>query len=530
MRLMDESDAPRVAPRRRGALVGLLVAAVALGVAHLVSAASAAWRSPVVTIGESVIDRVPPSVKTFAIRTFGANDKVALQIGTLVLLTLFAAVLGVLARRHPVVASAGVATFGLVGAASAVSRPGASWAAATPSVAGALAGVATLLVLRDRLLVASPAPPGDGASARADVGAERPGAFPRRQVLLTSLAAVGVATLAGGAGQALRRRFSVASSRAAISLPPAARPAGATSPSDTVGNGAITPFVTPNADFYRVDTALLVPQVAPESWRLRIHGLVDRKVELSYQDVLDRDLVERDLTLVCVSNEVGGQLAGTARWLGLPLAGLLEEAGVRPEASQLVSRSVDGWTCGTPTAALLDGRDALLAVGMNGEPLPLAHGFPARLVVPGLYGYVSGTKWVTDLELTTFEDFDAYWVKRGWAQQAPIKLFSRIDTPRGLAKLAAGPTAVGGVAWAPHTGIAGVEVRVDDGPWQAARLGDVPSADTWRQWLLPWDATPGRHTLTVRAIDAAGTTQSDERAEPIPDGATGWHSIVVLVS
>lgn len=525
MRLRDETTATTVAPRWHGALVGLLVSAVALGVAHLAAALSAGWRSPVVTIGESVIDRVPPSVKTFAIRTFGANDKVALQVGTLVILAVAATLIGVLARRHPLPASAGVALFGLVGAASAVTRPGAGATTAAPSLAGALAGIAALAALRRRLLVAGPAPASTPAAARV----ERPGTFPRRQVLLTSLAAVGVATFAGGAGQVLRRRFSVASSRAAISLPPAASPAGATPPTDTVGNAQVTPFTTSNADFYRVDTALVVPQVSPDSWRLRVHGLVERELQLSYQDVLNRDLVERDLTLVCVSNEVGGRLAGTARWLGLPLADLLSEAGVRPEATQLVSRSADGWTCGTPVAALVDGRDALLAVGMNGEPLPLAHGFPARLVVPGLYGYVSATKWVTELELTTFEAFDAYWVKRGWAQQAPVKTFSRIDTPKGLAKLSAGPTAVGGVAWAPHTGIAAVEVRVDDGAWQPARLGDVPSADTWRQWLLPWEATPGRHTLTVRAVDATGTVQTEQRAEPMPDGASGWHSIVVLV-
>jgi DMSO/TMAO reductase YedYZ molybdopterin-dependent catalytic subunit len=436
-----------------------------------------------------------------------------------------AAGLGVAARRHLGLAAAGVGAFGLVGAASAVSRPGSGLLAAVPSAAGAVAGVVALAVLRRRLLVADDARP---AAALAPAAAA-PALVGRRQLLLTGLAAVGVAAASGGTGEALRQRFSVAGRRAAVVLPAPASPspplAGASL--DVAG---ITPFLTPNGDFYRVDTALLVPQVSPESWRLRIGGMVRRPLELTYQQLLDRpDLVERPVTMVCVSNEVGGRLAGTARWLGVPLAALLDEAGVEPGATQLVSRSVDGWTCGTPTAAVTDGRDALLAIGMNGEPLPTAHGFPARLVVPGLYGYVSATKWVRELELTTFEAFDAYWVRRGWAQQAPVKAASRIDTPRGLARLPAGEVLVGGVAWAPHTGIAAVEARIDDGPWQPARLAEGALADTWRQWVLPWGATPGRHSLTVRAIDGDGQVQDEARAEPMPDGASGWHSIVVVV-
>jgi DMSO/TMAO reductase YedYZ molybdopterin-dependent catalytic subunit len=290
------------------------------------------------------------------------------------------------------------------------------------------------------------------------------------------------------------------------------------------------PFITPNAEFYRIDTALVAPQIRPGSWKLDVGGMVDRPFTLSYQDLLDRPLVERDLTLVCVSNEVGGRYTGTARWLGVSLRDVLMEAGVQPGADQLVSRSADGWTAGTPTSVVMDGRDALIAIGMNGEPLPVSHGFPARLVVPGLYGFVSATKWLVELELSTFASFDPYWARRGWAKQAPIKTMARIDTPRGLASLPAGRVAIAGMAWAPHRGIKAVEVGIDGGAWQQARLGDVPSNDTWRQWVLEWDAPPGRHTITVRATDGDGALQTPDRAAPIPDGASGWHSIVVLVT
>ncbi|MGW1141681.1 molybdopterin-dependent oxidoreductase, partial [Streptomyces zhihengii] len=297
----------------------------------------------------------------------------------------------------------------------------------------------------------------------------------------------------------------------------------------------LQPFVTPNKDFYRVDTALVVPKVDATAWRLRIHGRgVRTPLTLTFQDLLRRALVERDITLTCVSNEVGGPYVGNARWIGVPLAGLLREAGVRPPsrggpADQLVSRSVDGMTIGTPVDDVMDGRDALLAVGMNGEPLPFDHGFPVRMVVPGLYGYVSACKWIEDIELTTFDAYDAYWVKRDWAREAPVKTQSRIDTPKPFARPGAGTVMVAGVAWAQHRGIEAVEVRVDDGPWRRADLAAEHTADTWRQWSWPWKATPGSHTLTVRATDGTGATQTDRRTRTIPDGASGWHSVVVTV-
>ncbi|NND04626.1 MAG: molybdopterin-dependent oxidoreductase, partial [Acidimicrobiia bacterium] len=292
----------------------------------------------------------------------------------------------------------------------------------------------------------------------------------------------------------------------------------------------LSSFMTPNADFYRIDTALVVPQVPIDTFELGFTGMIDNPMTLSYEDLIDRPLIESDITLTCVSNEVGGQLVGNARWLGVPLADLLAEVGVQSGSDQLVGRSVDGYTAGFPVAAALDGRDAMVAIGMNGEPLPLEHGFPARLVVPGLYGYVSATKWLKEIELTTFADFDHYWERRGWAQEAPIKTQSRIDTPAALSNLEAGTVAIAGVAWAQTRGVTKVEVRIDDGDWQEADLAEALNDTTWRQWKLAWDATPGRHDIAVRATDGTGVTQPEERTRPIPNGAAGWHSLVVFVA
>jgi DMSO/TMAO reductase YedYZ molybdopterin-dependent catalytic subunit len=287
------------------------------------------------------------------------------------------------------------------------------------------------------------------------------------------------------------------------------------------------PFITPNADFYRIDTALSVPQVDPDDWTLTVTGRVERELTLSFSELLDRPMVEVDITLACVSNEVGGKLVGTARWLGCRLDDLLDEAGIDPSADQVVGRSVDGFTAGFPTA-LLDGRDALVAVGMNGEPLPTRHGFPARLVVPGLYGYVSATKWLSEIELTRFDEFEGYWIPRGWSVEGPIKTQSRIDTPVVGQRLDAGrPAPVAGVAWAPTVGIDRVEVQIDDGEWQEAELGERHTDTTWRQWRLPWVPEAGEHRIRVRATDGTGETQTQQRRPVAPDGATGWHTVVV---
>jgi DMSO/TMAO reductase YedYZ molybdopterin-dependent catalytic subunit len=332
----------------------------------------------------------------------------------------------------------------------------------------------------------------------------------------------------GGLGRRLQERFEIGDEREELALPEPVDAASVVPPGADLGIDGVTPFVTPGDDFYRIDTALRVPQVRRASWRLRIHGMVDRELTLGFDDLLARDQVERFVTLSCVSNEVGGDLVGNARWQGVLLSDVLREAGVRAGAEQLVSRSVDGWTCGTPVAAVLDGRDAMLAIAMNGEPLPAAHGYPVRMVVPGLYGYVSATKWVTDIELTTWDAFDAYWVPRGWAKEAPVKTMTRIDRPRRDIE-AAGRYEIGGVAWAVHRGISAVQVRIDDGAWIDCELAAVPSDDTWRQWVHRWDAAPGRHTIEARAIDGAGAVQPEERAAPAPNGAQGYHRVTVDV-
>ncbi len=509
----------RTSSRPAAALVGLLAGAVALALGELV-AGILGGSSPVVSVGDAAIDRVPPAVKDLAIELFGTNDKVALVVGILLVLATFAAVVGVVAARRPLLGAAGIGLFGLVGAlASRTDSSSESFLVdVTPSVVGALAGIALLLAGRR-------AP--QGPLVRAPEG--RPAVLARRQFLGLAVVTAAAAGGLGTAGRWLQAQASAATSRAAVVLPRAVRrlrpvPAGA-----DLGIDGVVPFVTPNRDFYRIDTALLVPQVKTEGWTLRIHGMVERELELTYDELLARDLVEADVTMTCVSNEVGGGLLGNARWLGARLDDLLREAGVRRGATQVVPRSVDGYAAGFPTEVAMDGREALVAVGMNGEPLPLDHGFPARLVVPGLYGYVSATKWLKEIELTTLDAFDSYWVRRGWAKEAPIKTSCRIDTPRGLARLQPGRVPVAGVAWAQGRGIRAVEVRVDDGPWAPARLATAVGDDTWRQWVLEWDATPGTHSLQARATDGTGALQVEEREAPIPEGATGWHTVQVTV-
>ena len=524
------------APRGLGALAGLLACGAALGVAELAAGVVGPEASPLVAVGGAAIDATPEWLKELAIRAFGERDKLVLLAGIAAVLAGFAVAVGLLATRRPRLGLAGVAVFGAVGAAAALSRPGAAPIDALPSLAGALAGAAALMALI-RPLLSDPVPGLDPRwGSVTDLGGERSGlstagvGVDRRRFLVTGALVAGGAVVAGVGGRALGGRSDVSASRAAVSIPAPASAAKPLAEGAAIDLPGLSSFYTPNRDFYRVDTALVVPRIAAEDWRLRVHGRVERELALDFSQLLARPLIERDITLSCVSNEVGGRYVGTARWVGVPLRDLLEEAGVRPGADQLVSRSADGFTIGTPTAAVLDGRDAMLAVAMNGEPLPLTHGFPVRMLVPGLYGYVSATKWLVDLELTSFEEFDPYWVRRGWARQAPVKTMARIDTPRPLRRLPAGQVAVAGVAWAQHRGIRRVEVRVDGGPWRPARLAAEHSADTWRQWVWPWDATSGRHTLEVRATDGTGATQPEDRAPPFPDGATGWHSVVVSVA
>ncbi len=518
---------PPVAVR---ALAGLLAAGAALAAAEAVAALTGVLGSPVTAVGGATIDRTPRPLKEFAIRTFGEADKAVLLGGILATIALYACVVGALAWRRTRLAAAAVGLLGAVAAAAAVSRPTASPVDALPALVGAAVGAGILVLLVRASRLAAPAPTGldlPTMLARTD---RSDGGWDRRGLLLTAAGVGAAATVSGGIGRyALTRQNDVSASRAAVRLPAPASPAPALPAGVQPDIPGITRFTTPNPDFYRVDTALVLPSVRAEDWSLRVHGMVDRELRIDYTDLLDRPMVERDITLTCVSNEVGGRLAGNARWLGVTLADVLEAAGVHADADQLVSRSADGWTCGTPVRTVLDGRDAILAVGMNGEPLPQSHGFPVRMVVPGLYGYVSATKWVVDLELTTFAAYDAYWVKRGYAEQAPIKTMTRIDTPKSLAEVRPGRVAIAGVAWAQHRGIDAVEVRFDNGPWQPARLADEASADTWRLWSYEWDASPGRHTVQARATDGTGDVQPEERAPIFPNGASGWHSVIVNV-
>ncbi|MFE1294977.1 molybdopterin-dependent oxidoreductase [Streptomyces sp. NPDC058731] len=514
-----------------GAVSGLVAGGAALAVAELVSAWVRPQAGPVVAVGGAAVDRTPAAVKDWAIRHFGTNDKLVLQLGILAVLALCALVLGVCALRHRRAGAAGVLLIGVVGAVAATGRPDASGPAdALPSLAGALLGALVLYVLIGLLR----RPANTGATREGSASAKD---WDRRQFVIAASAAAAASAGAGALGRSLStaRGSSAAASRKSLVLPATGSPAAPVPERAQVRVAGVTSFITPNGAFYRVDTALVVPKVDASAWRLRIHGRsVRRPMTVSLDDLLRRELVERDITLTCVSNEVGGPYVGNARWIGVRLADLLAEAGVRPPsrggtADQLVARSVDGMTIGTPVEDVMDGRDALLAVGMNGQPLPFEHGFPVRMLVPGLYGYVSACKWITDIVLTTFDAYDSYWVKRGWARKAPIKTQSRIDTPKPFARPRAGTVMVAGVAWAQHRGIDKVEVRVDDGPWHEATLAAEDTRDTWRQWSFPWQATKGGHTLTVRATDRTGRVQTGRRTRTIPDGAGGRHSVVVTV-
>ncbi|MER6816357.1 molybdopterin-dependent oxidoreductase [Spirillospora sp. NPDC000708] len=540
------------------ALCGLLAAAAAMGVAELAAGLlGRASSSPLFAVGAGFIDLTPVWLKDFAIRHFGSNDKTVLLIGLGAGIMAAALVIGVLSRGRLVFGLIGLAAFGTVGVVAALTRPAAEPVDALPAAFGALAGMAALTLLARGVRPSPITPPepavthqaAQGTATPADGGAtdvldsdgpqhrpkdSRPKdtgtGIDRRRVLLTGAGVIGVAAAGGVSGRVLLHRGDVSSVRAKLRLPQPASPARPVPPGSQVRLPGMTPFRTPNRDFYRVDTALVLPQVDPRDWTLRIHGMVAHPVELSFEDLLREALIERDITLSCVSNQVGGDLAGNARWLGAPLAPLLRRAGIGSGADQILSRSSDGMTLSTPIETILDGRDALIAVGMNGEPLPIVHGFPARLVVPGLYGYVSATKWVVDLKVTRFATDHAYWTKRGYADHAPIKTFSRIDVPKPLANMKAGRVAVAGTAWAQHRGVDAVEWQVDDGPWRQARLAPVPGLDTWRQWITEWDAAPGSHTLRCRATDGTGRTQPQHRTPPFPDGATGWHSVVVTVT
>lgn len=490
---------------------------MALGVGELAAALLAGAPSPVVAVGRAVIDLAPGTTARQGVEALGSADKPALLIGTVVVVLLLGALVGMGSRSRRALAPVAFGGFGAVGVVASVSDPTTSWPLVV-AVAALAAGAGVLGLIR--MLRAAPA----AGTAGPLVDLER------RRFLLLAGGAASLALAAGSIGRVLASGGRAAAARARIVLGRPTTPL----PAPPVGLEAavpgVSPLFTPNDSFYRIDTALTVPDVDVDRWRLRVTGMVDRPFTLSYEELASLPQVEADITLCCVSNEVAGRLIGTARWQGVPLQALLDRAGVQPGATQLIGRSVDGFTVGFPTSVLADGRHALVALGMGGEPLPLRHGFPARLVVPGLYGYVSATKWLEELELSTLDAFDAYWVPRGWSKEAPIKTSARIDVPQPGRRLAAGQHAVAGVAWAPTRRVSRVEVQVDDGPWTPADLGPDVSADTWRQWSWAWEALPGEHVLVVRAVDGSGEVQDARPRPPAPNGSAGLHRIKVQVA
>jgi DMSO/TMAO reductase YedYZ molybdopterin-dependent catalytic subunit len=550
-------------------MCGVLAAAVAIGIAQLLAGLSIPAASPVIAVGQAAIDLTPLPVKDWATSTFGTADKTVLLLGVFVLLFGFAVVVGIVAMRRLSFGLAGLCLFTVIGLVAALTRHGASAAYALPTLCGAAVGAFALYRLVTLARSASPAarvteplPPivFDSAAAEAPGSPDSAGgpglpgelrapdppgsnvpalrlpqprsadATARRAFLVSAGVAVAAAAIGEFAGRELATRRNVSVARSAVRFPRATVPAPPLPAGVNLPVPGISPFITPNNQFYRVDTALLVPQVDPSSWVLRIHGMVAREVEVSFAELLRRPLIEDYITLCCVSNPVGGPYIGNAKWLGASLASLLRSARPQRGASQLLCTSADGFTSGTPLPVVMDGRDALVAVAMNGAALPVEHGFPARLVVPGLYGYVSACKWVTSIEVTTFQAANAYWAQRGWAQQGPIKTESRIDVPAPGSQVKAGRVAVAGVAWAQHKGIEAVEVRVDGGPWHQATLAAVPDIDTWRQWVWQWDAAAaGPHLIEARATDKTGYTQTAVQADVAPNGASGYPSSQITV-
>nr|WP_201468592.1 molybdopterin-dependent oxidoreductase [Microbacterium hydrocarbonoxydans] len=544
---MSQHAEPRGKGRRFifwAALAGVISGAVFLAAAELFALIFARSASPILAVGGFVIDIVPQPFKEFAIATFGEYDKIALLAGLGLAVVIASAIGGILQLVRPPLGVAALVIAGALSTAAIVTRAGVTPLAFLPPVLGTVAGsiIMVLLIRRLRAWRASVVPVGADRLGAADVdqaadadadadasGAPKP--IGRRQFFLLAGIAGASAVIVGVASRAVSMTVaSVATIRDALKLP-------APGSTVTVPQGAeldipgLSRLFTPNKDFYRVDTALTVPTIDPETWRLVIDGMVDERIELSFQDILDMGVDEYAITLTCVSNEVGGELVGNAMWLGVPLRDVLKKAGVKSGADMVLSKSVDGYTASTPLSALTDDNlDAILAVGMNGEPLPLEHGFPVRMVVPGLYGYVSATKWLTELKVTTFEKDEAYWTPRGYSAEAPIKFSSRIDTPKLGSAVEAGRIPIAGVAWAQSVGIERVEVKIDEGDWAPATLSAPINEDTWVQWFLEWDATPGTHYVAVRAINKNGDLQIEERAAIAPNGSSGWQRSLVRVN
>ncbi|MDN7121073.1 molybdopterin-dependent oxidoreductase [Nocardioides sp. ChNu-153] len=518
------------------ALGGVLATLVGMAVGHLVAALLDPSASPVLAVGSTVIDLTPTPVKEWAVANFGNADKPIL-IGSVLLVTLLlAAVAGIIAARRFVVGLALLLVLVGVAGVLALVRPTASVVDVVPALATALTGAAALWWFHRTALGVGPgtttaadAPreattqDTEGAGATDHPTGPRP---TRRGVLVAGGVLAVTAAAAGAVGQWIG---SVKTRIGNIVLPTAVD----SDPDlpDGLDIDGLSKFRTPNDEFYRVDVNLTVPVVDQDDWTLTIDGDVENELTITWDELLDMDMVERDITMTCVSNDVGGQYVGAARWLGVPLTDLLDRAGVGDRADQLLSTAVDGFTISTPLDVATDGRDALVVVGMNGEPLPREHGFPVRLVIPGIYGYVGSTKWLTKLTLTTYDEEVAYWTERGWATEAPVKISSRVDVPKAAEEMEPGKVVIAGVAWAQTRGIAKVEVQIDGGGWTEATLGADAGVDYWRQWYYEWDATEsGRHTVTVRATDVDGEVQTDARMAPFPEGSSGLHTRAIQVA
>jgi len=543
-----------------GALLGIATALIALGIAQLVAAVfNSQVGGPVDAVGELSIDHAPAAVKSFAINTFGSNDKTALVWGIRGVLIIFAVVIGILALRKLWLGMVGLAVFIAIGIAAAESQPNSRASDVLPALIGGLVGALFMRSAARRAQHGFALGPGQGGG---DQRVQRPADAPykgpvgqnaqpdrpaqsarpayaddaspdRRKFLLLSGATAAGGLLVYGGGSWLGNTRNVTDAQHTLRLPAPTSMAPPLPPGSDLKVPGLPPFITPNDSFYRVDTAIVLPEILPANWHLRIHGMVQREITLTFDQLIKRPLIEDYITLCCVSNPVGGPYISNAKWLGASLRSLLRQAGIKAGADQLFCRSSDGFTSGTPVATAMDGRDALLAVAMNDAALPVEHGFPARLVIPGLYGYVSACKWIVDIEVTTYAANQAYWVQRGWAAQAPVKTESRIDVPASGATIKSGTrTAIAGEAWAQHKGIDAVEVRVNHGPWQQAQLGAVPNIDTWRQWVYYWDANvpAGSYMIEARATDKTGYTQTALATSEVPNGASGYPSTQVTVS
>ncbi len=540
---MSQVDTPDISPgpsRWIGAVSGFAGVAIFLALGELFDGLSPSVPSPVVAVGDFGIDTADARTTKIVIEWFGSNDKLALVIGIVVISLFLGAIVGLLGRKRRWVPPVVFAVFGIAGGLAIGRDPLANdalgWLAA---LGAALGGWLTYELLRRRATSSEPsaAVQTSASSKQHDEPQLAPGTpaeprFARDDFMQWVVGATALAVFAALGGRWLRGRESVSAARAEIAarFPPVATVAEPT-PTLTTAEGpleGLSPYITSNEDFYRIDTAIVVPQVDPDDWRLQIVGMVDEPYELTLDEIINSpDLVDETVTISCVSNEIGGKLVGNAVWTGIPLRPVLERAGIQPEADQVVGVSVDGWTAGFPIDVLNPDRTALIAVAMNGEPLPISHGFPARLVVAGLYGYVSATKWLAGIGLTRWDDFDGYWIPRGWSKEGPIKITSRIDTPRGGSRRSPGEVGIGGVAWAPTRGIGAVEVQVDDGAWLPAELGETVSDETWVQWTFRRDFDLGRHSVRVRAYDLAGEVQPPGPKPSRPDGAEGYHTIAL---